>query len=165
MAESTVCKTNRDGTITIADLGGTNSYTIAFETGDFNADTPGPEILLFLDRGEIGATPCVRKGDEAISTGGFSCYLRDVTDAATETALDFIHQSGFVGASWVSTLGATAEVETVSVTVTINGTVHGDGADHTVVYNHCRLKGGFAEGQPNLITFTWGSYELYPTVT
>ena len=165
MAESTVCKTNRDGTITIADLAGTNSYTIAFEAGDFTADTPGAEILLFLDRGEIGATPCVRKGDEATQSGGFTAYMRDVTDAATETAMDFIHQTGFVGASWVSTLGATAEVETVSVLVTIAGTVHGDGADHTVLYNHCRLKGSWNEAQPNIISFTWTSYELYPTVT
>ena len=165
MAESTVCKVLRDGTITIADSGGTNSYTIAFEAGDFTATTPGPAINVFLDRNQLTATPCVRKGAEAGSSGSFTCYFRDVTDAATETALDFINEKGFVSSDWVSTLGATAEVLLVSITITVEGSDHGDGADHTIVYNHCKLTGSWGEGDPNTISFTWQSYELYPTVT
>jgi hypothetical protein len=162
MAESTVCKVIRDGTITIADLAGTNSYTIAFETGDFTAATPGRTVNVFLDRNQLTTTPCVRYGDEAGSSGSFTCYLRDATDAATETALDFINQSGFVGSTWVSTLGATAEVLTVSIAIAI---ADPDVADHTITYNHCNITGSFAEGDPSSITINWQSYELYPTVT
>ena len=165
MAESTVCKVIRDGTISIADNAGVNAYTIAFEAGDFTASTPGPAVNVFLDRNQLGASPAVRYGSEAGSSGSFTCYLRDVTDAATETALDFIHESGFVGASWVSTLGANSEVLLVSITITVEGTNHGDPADHTIVYNHCRLTGSWSEGDPGTVSFTWQSFELYPTVT
>lgn len=162
MAESNVCKVIRDGTITIADLAGVNSYEIAFETGDFTATTPGRTVNVFLDRNQLGANPCVRYGDEAGSSGSFTCYLRDVTDAATETALDFIHQKGFVDSTWVSTLGATAEVLLVSITIAIDDP---DVASHTIVYNHCYLTGSWNEGDSSVISFTWQSYELYPTVT
>ena len=166
MPESTVCKVIRDGTITIADNGGVHSYVIAFGKGEFTASTPGPTVNVFLDRNQLGANPCVRYGEEAGSSGGFTCYLRDVTDAATETALDFIHgPSGFVGTDWVSTKGADAEVMLVSITITGAGAIHGDGADHTIVYNHCHLQGSWAEGDPDSITFSWQSFELYPTVT
>jgi len=165
MPESTICKTKRDGTLTIRDLASTNTYEVAFEAGDLNAAIPGPTINVFLDRGVLGTTPCVRKGDDQVQTGTFTATLRDVTDASVATLLDILTESGFYASTWVSTLGANAEVKLVSLEFKIAGLTHGDAADHTIVFNHARLTGSIAEGDFTTISVAWTAYELYPTVT
>ena len=49
MAESTIIKTKRDGTLTFSDLADGNSYTISYEAGDLSVDIPGRVINAFLD--------------------------------------------------------------------------------------------------------------------
>ena len=87
MAESTIVKTKRDGTITIED--GTTptalSYTVAFEAGDLSLTIPGRTVNLFLDRGELTNPPQIRYGDDQVPTGTFTAQLRDVSDGTDET--------------------------------------------------------------------------------
>ncbi len=165
MAESTIVKTKRDGTILITDLGAVNAYTIAFEAGDISITVPGRTVNLFLDRGVMADPPAIRYGDDQPMTGTFTAQLRDTTDAAVETLLDIINQTGFVGASWVSTGGANAEVLTVDLTWTIEGSALGDPADHTIQCKHCYITGSVADGDPATISVSFTSYDLYPTVT
>lgn len=164
MAESTIVKTKRDGTIKFSDLGASNEYTVAYEAGDLSIDIPGPTVTNSLDRGIMGATPSLRYGDDQPMTGSFTAQLRDISDATDETLFELIAKSGAV-AGWTSTLGANAEVAAVTLTFTIEGTDHGDAADHVVVCNHCVVTGGISEGDPSTISISFTSYDLYPTCT
>ena len=67
MAELTVPRVVKDGVITFADSGGTNTYEVAYEASDFGADTPGEVVTLFEDRNCITTTPTLRM-DEAEET-------------------------------------------------------------------------------------------------
>jgi len=51
------------------------------------------------------------------------------------------------------------------LTFTIEGTDHGDAADHTIACNHCVITGGISEGDPDTISISFTSYDLYPTCT
>lgn len=165
MAISTIVKTKRDGTITITD-GGANTFTVAYEAGDLNISIPGAAANNFLDRGQITATPSVRYGDDQPVTGSFTAYLRDLSDAAYETLTEIICQTGHVGTTWVSTLGASAEVFTCKITWTIEGSDHGGGeTDHVCVLNHCYVTGSLAEGDPNTVSLDFTSFSVYPTLT
>lgn len=164
MAESTIVKTKRDGTIKFSDLGASNEYTVAYEAGDLTIDIPGPTVTNSLDRGIMGATPSLRYGDDQPMTGSFTAQLRDISDATDQTLFELIAKSGAIG-GWTSTLGANAEVAAVTLTFTIEGTDHGDAADHTVVCNHCVVTGGISEGDPSTISISFTSYDLYPTCT
>ena len=164
MAESTIVKTKRDGTISFADLGASNTYTVAYEAGDLTIDIPGPTVTNSLDRGIMGATPSLRYGDDQPMTGSFTAQLRDISDATDQTLFELIAKSGAIG-GWTSTLGANAEVAAVTLTFQIEGTDHGDAADHTIVCNHCVVTGGISEGDPSTISISFTSYDLYPTCT
>jgi len=165
MAESTIVKTKRDGTLTFSDNGAASSYIVAFEAGDLSITVAGRTVSLYLDRGVMSDPPAIRYGDDQPMSGSFTCQLRDATDAATETILDILTQGGHVASTWVSTGGANAEVFTVDLTWTIEGTDHGDAADHTIVLKHCYVTGSVADGDPGTVSVTFTSYDLYPTVT
>ena len=119
MPESTTIRTKRDGQIAILDNGGSNTYTVAYEPGDFKFDVPGEGVGMYLDRGVIGATPSLRYTDQQAMSLGFSAYLRDIGDSAGSptyaTLPDICHPyaSGYVDTTWVSTMGANGEVFTV----------------------------------------------------
>jgi hypothetical protein len=161
MAESTIVKTKRDGTITIKDQSGANSLIMAYEEGNFTLNIPGPAVQLFLDRGEIGSTPSIRFGDEAPMSGSFSGYLRDVYDATYATLFGILTDQPPAG--WTPTMGATSEVKTWQVVYTIEGTNHGDSADHTITMNHCRLTGSLTEGYPINLACNFTAYDVFPT--
>lgn len=164
MAEETGVRVRKDGTITFADNGGVNTYVVAYEEGNFSAETPGKIITEFKDRGCHADPPSLRKTEEGSSTIGFSAYFRDVTDAAVEVAPDFIYNAGFVASTWVSTLGAGADVTTFSITYAA-AAVDG-GAIQTLVFDHCYITGGsFSEGDPSTTTFSFTSAETFPTTT
>lgn len=165
MAESTIIKTKRDGVITIADNAGVNTYQVAFEAGDLSISIPGRTISLFLDRGVITNPPSIRFGDDQPMTGSFTANLRDLTDAAADTLVDLLTGPSGNVASWVSTMGANGEVFTVDITWAIEGTDHGDAADHTIKLLNCYLTGTVADGDPATVSIDFTSYDLYPTVT
>jgi hypothetical protein len=161
MAVSTVVKTNRDGTLTVKDGTGTPlELVIAFESGDLSFTVPGPTVNAHLDRGELGATPSLRYGDDQPCTGSFSAHLRHPTDATDEVLMDLITQSGQIGTNWVSTLGATAEVQAYTFVFDI---AHAS-ETYSVTFNHVVFTGTVSEGNPSTIQINWTAYDLYPTV-
>lgn len=167
MAESTIVKTKRDGTIILADnsgFGGANIYTVSAEPGDFAITFGGRAARNnFLDRGRLVSS--VRYGDDAPLTGSFSAYWRDATDAGAATLFDVLHWTGYVASNWVGTLGVNGEVKCVDVRLSIEGSDHGDGADHSITVTDCSLDGGFAEGDPNTISVNWQSHtDVAPTL-
>lgn len=164
MAESTIVKTKRDGTLTIYDNGRSNSYTVSFEAGDFSLSIPGRQANVFPDRGVFGATPSVRWGDDQPMTGSFTAYLRDGNDAAVAALINILTETGWWASNAVSTLGTNAEVKTWELLYTFEGTDHGDAADHTIAVDHCALTGSVTEGDPSVLSISFTAFQLYPTV-
>lgn len=164
MPYSTIVKTKRDGTLTLLDNGGANSLTVAYESGDFSLNIPQEAVNAFLDRGSLGSPPSLRHGDDQPMTGTFTAYLRDLSDAAYATLEEILMQSGFVGSNWVSTMGANGEVFTLTLRWTVEGTNHGDAADHTIELPYCHITGALAEGDPNTISISFTSYAVRPTI-
>ncbi len=166
MAESTIIKTKRDGTLTFKDNGAVNTYTVAYEAGDLSFDVPAATVNNFLDRGRFPAgNPSIRYGDDQPITGSFTANLRDISDATDVTLAEIFLQSGQVGSTWVSTMGPNGEVFTMDLEWTVAGLVHGDTADHTCTFTHCYVTGSIAEGDPDVITINFVSFSEYPTVT
>ena len=165
MTISLVCKTLRDGTIVFEDNAAGNTLTVAYEVGDLTIDVPQETIVNSLDRGEIGATPCLRHGDDQPMTFSFTARLRDLSDAAYATIEEIVMLSGDVGANWVSTMGtATGAVFTLTLRWTVAGLAHGDAADHEITLPFCVVRGGFTEGAENVVNITGTSYAVRPTI-
>jgi len=167
MAQSNVVRTKRDVQLALLDSGGTNRLTLDLEPGDFNFAAPEVAIINNLDRGEIGATPSLRKGDEAPITGGFSAYFRDPGDTAGTktyaTLLDAIIRftAGYVDTTWVSTLGNQSDVDTWTIQYTINGSAFGE-SDKTLSFPYAVLRlGSFQEGDTTTVNATFTSYAQY----
>lgn len=171
MPEQTIVKTKRDGIITIKD--GTSvtplSYVVAYEPGDFNYTVPGYSAQAFLDRGAFGATPSLRRTDDQAMTLGFSAYVRDLGDTVGSPAYATLpdiceRRSGdYVATTWKSTLGASADVFTVTVQLTISGAALGE-ADKTLSFPFVVLRGAFAEGDPDTYTVSGTSYAIEPSL-
>lgn len=166
MAESTVVRTKRDGIITLTD--GTRTYVVAYEPGNFQVDIPDTAINLFLDRGVIGTTPSIRKGDESPMTGSFSAYLRDIFDSAGSpsytTLLDLcvIFSGEYAASNWTSTIGSASDVTTWTLQWTVDGTAFGE-SDKTLTFAFVKLTAKVSEGDPNMIEVSWTSYQKHPT--
>jgi len=165
MAISTIVKTKRDGTLTLADSGAAHSLTVAYEGGDFSLTVPGPTILSVLDRGAFTSPPTLRKGDDQPCTWTFTAYLRDLSDAAYATLEQILCNAGYFASDWISRGGANADVKTVLCTWTIEGIAHGDSAAHTCVLDYSFITGSLAEGDPATVSVSGTSYVLYPTLT
>jgi hypothetical protein len=163
MAESNIVKVKRDGTISLLD--GTSpsplSYVISAEPGDFNISVPAEVKNDFLDRGRLVGS--VRYGDDQAVTGSFSVYYRGglSVDGAAAALLDILNGTAFSYAAspWISTLGASAEVKTVDLVFTVEGTDFGDAADHVCTIEDCSIESySIAEGDPNTISITFRSH-------
>ena len=169
MAESTVIRTKRDGVITISDSGGSHSYIVAYEPGDFSFDVPLEGSTLILDRGSIGTTPSLRKADDQPVTFGFSAYWRDLSDVAGSPAYATLADicirfaSDYVTSNWTSTLGTASDQFTVTVTLAIEGSDFG-GADQTLTFAYSVIRASAAEGDPNTITVSGTCNQLRPTI-
>jgi hypothetical protein len=165
MPISTIVKNKRDGTLTLLDSGGSNSVVVAYEVGDLSITIPGPTIESYLDRGSFASTPSLRLGDDQPMTFTFSAYMRDVSDASYITLESILCSSGVFSSTWVSTLGSSADVKTVTTRWDIEGTNHGDSADHRIEMNYCFVNGSIGEGGPNTVNVAGTAFDLYPTVT
>jgi len=161
MAESTIVKTKRDGTIKFKDNAGVNVYTVAYEAGDLSVSIPGPTVISPLDRGEFGDPPSLRYSDDAAITGSFTAYLRDLTDDGYSTLEEIILQSGDVGNNWVSTLGSDAEV----FALTLEWTIADPDGDHVMTLPYCVVTGSLSEGDPNQVSISFTSYANFPSVS
>ena len=162
MPESNIVKVKRDGSIALLD--GTSpsprSYVVSAEPGDMNIAVPGTTKNNFLDRGRLVGS--VRYGDDQAVTGSFSVYFRGglSTDGASAALLDILNGTAFSYATnpWISTLGTNAEVKTMDLVFTVEGTDHGDAADHICTIPDCSLDFSLAEGDPNTISINFQSH-------
>jgi hypothetical protein len=149
MAQSTVIKNFRDGSLLFADNTGTPlTLAIQYEAGDFSIDNLNEglvETTAYLDRGEFAT---LRKTNRVFPSFSFTAHMTDISDATDKLLYDLARKTGGF-ASAVSTLGANADAMTYKLTFTVEGTNFGDSADHTMVLNDCRITLSFSEGDPN----------------
>ena len=169
MAESLILRTLRDTQIQLADSGAAHSYVITKEPGDMQYSVPDYTIVTALDRGDIGAIPDLRKGDEQPMSGSFSAYLRDLGDTANSyaSALEIAHRyvGRFVESNWVSTMGTSSDVFTITINVTIDGSFCGE-ADKTVSFPYSVFRAPtVADGAPSKVSFSFISHAVRPTLS
>jgi hypothetical protein len=149
MAQSTVIKNFRDGTLVFADnTGAPLTLPIVYEAGDFSIDNLNEglvETTAYLDRGEFAT---LRKTNRVFPSFSFTAHMTDISDATDKLLYDLARKTGAF-ASAVSTLGANADAMTYKLTFTVEGTNFGDAADHTMILNDCRITLSFSEGDPN----------------
>ena len=137
-------KVPRDGQIIISDGTGTpNTFTVSYEDGDFSFSDDKTERIVMRDRGSIVG---LRKGDDAVASFSFSCYLTEWTDGSTSLITDIIEKTGSA-AAWISTGGTGYEQYLLDVQLKIEGTDHGDGSDETLTLTKCFLNWDFAEAK------------------
>ena len=162
MPESNIVKVKRDGSIALLD--GTSpspqSYVVSAEPGDMNIAVPAETKNDFLDRGRLVGS--VRYGDDQAVTGSFTVYFRGglSTDGASAALIDILNGTAFTYATnpWASTLGANAEVQTVDLVFTVEGTIHGDASDHVCTVPDCSLEYSLVEGDPNTTSINFRSH-------
>ena len=160
MPISSVVKNFRDGTITVAD-NGINTLTIQYEAGDLSlsgVNQGNYEHTKYLDRGDLGS---IRKTNRSFPTGSFSCHMTEFSDASNTNIWDLVNRTGAFSAA-VSTLGANADLYTLKITLSVEGTNFGDSSDHTLEMDDCRCTIDFAEGDPNSFTL---NFEVLGTIT
>tara|TARA_R110000824_G_C14925829_1_gene648184 strand:+ start:193 stop:702 length:510 start_codon:yes stop_codon:yes gene_type:complete len=163
MPHATTTKNFRDGTLLIEDGTGTpNAFTVIYEAGDFSISglvQGQKESTVYLDRGDLGS---IRHTNQTFPSGSFSMHMVDLSDGSYATAIDLMLQTGkFVaggGTPGVSTLGANSEVYTVKLTLTIEGSDHGDDSDHTIVLDDALCSIDASEGDPNSISVSFTCY-------
>lgn len=163
MPLSSVVKNFRDGTIRVFDGTAVTplDVTVEYESGNWTVGGLKKslnETVTYLDRGELGS---VRYTSRTFPTGSFSLHMTELSDATNEVLLDLVRRTGAFSAA-VSTLGASAEVYTLNMSLTVEGTNYGDASDHSLTLTNCELSADLAEGDPNTITI---NYTCYGTIT
>ena len=159
MAYSTAPKTLRDGKITLIDGTGTPvTLEVAYEDGTLSYDKPNDQSsLVVFDRGSLSA---VRKDQDQFITFTFSANMRQFTDAAAGSIIDFITKSNAYSAN-TSTGSGTPYIEQycIDVQFDVEGTDHGDAKDHQATFAKCVADSySFAEGGPNSFTLSFTCY-------
>jgi hypothetical protein len=148
MASSTVVKNFSDGSITIKDGTGTPiSLSLRFDNGDFSISglkKTLKETTAYQHRGVLSS---VRHTTRTFPTFSFTGSVSELTSASANNLADAVLRNGAF-ASAVSTLGSSADVYTLDVTFTIEGTNFGDSADATFTLEDCELSLDFSDGDP-----------------
>jgi hypothetical protein len=162
MAASTVIKNLNDGTITLSDgTGSPVTLVVPFSTGDLSVSGLAEqqnEVAKYETRGTFHSA---RHTVRSYPSGSFSFQMADYSDATSTTAYDFIRKTNSYSAN-VSTLGANADVYSIDIILTVEGTDHGDASDHTLTLTNCACTMDISEGDPNTGTI---NFECLGTVT
>ena len=161
MAESDVVKTRRDATIRFFDATAVTplDYTFTVEEGSYQYTPGSPDRIVVRDRHAIAG---LRKGADPIGQISFSIHFREFTNAVADgTAIDFLEARGAYAAR-VSTASAAYEFNLFDVEYTVEGTDHGDAADHVQTVTRCFGDWDFAEGDLDIVNVT---VEVYGTHT
>ena len=162
MAASTVIKNLNDGTITVADgTGSPVTLAVPFSTGDLAISSLSEtqnEVAKYETRGTFNTA---RHTTRTYPSGSFSFQIADYADGTDGTLIDFVRKANSYSAN-VSTLGTNADVYAIDITLTVDGTSHGDSANHTMVMTNCVCTMDLSEGDPNTGTI---SFEVLGTVT
>lgn len=164
MAASTVIKHLYDGQIDLED-GATPTpatLTAPFTVGDLSLtglQETQNNVVAYETRGTLNS---VRHSSRTYPSVSFSLHLADLSDGTDNTVVDFLLKQASYSSN-VSTLGSNAEVYGIKVTLTIEGTDHGDSADHTIVMDDfVPTSVDIAEGEPNTVSV---SGTVYGTIT
>ena len=88
-----------------------------------------------------------------------TAHIADYSDGTDATAIDFFLKSGSF-ASNASVFGANAEVYGLDLILTIEGTDHGDDADHVISMLNFVGTIGIAEGEPNTLSVSGTLYDM-----
>jgi hypothetical protein len=152
MAESLIAKNRRDGTLQI--INGTRTYTVSLEQGDFavsGANEGNYETTPIEDRGEYSHE---RRTTRKYPTFTFTAYMRDLIDATDVTLVGMCLKLGASASDASIVTGS--EVYLVNMKWTVDGTTHGDAANHTATYSVCRIDTcDFAEAEDkNTVTIS-----------
>ena len=160
MAVSTVPKVRRDGTITLTDSGASNTYTVAYEDGDFSFSRTKAARIVVRDRGVIVG---VRNGDAPVMSLSFTVHLREFTNSTADVLIDVLEETG-AAASWTSVSSGAFEPYMLDCKLTIEGTDHSDQADATITLSKCLFEWDVSEGDPDKVSVKAEVYGGY-TVT
>jgi hypothetical protein len=160
MAESTVPKVRRDGKITILDgtTPAANEYEIAYEDGDLSLSRDKNARIVIRDRGTIVG---VRDGDQPVLSIGFTVHMREFTNGGALTLIDVLEKTGNAN-GWASVSSGAFEPYMLKCKIEVEGTNHGDGADHTMTADKVIFTWDFSEGDPNKISVKG---EIYGALT
>ena len=154
---SSIVKVIRDGTTTLKDSGGTNTFTVDYEDGDTGfAIGPGDidEVLVIYHRNVIRGSRKAKQNPIEIS---FTVALESFTNsksAASNPAslLDVI--SGTGGASSWTKVSSAHEHFNLDMVFKVEGTDHNDGADHEVTFAQCVFKYSISDGDPMKVSIS-----------
>lgn len=163
MALSTTVKVKRDGSVKLEDGAGIAVYA-TYTDGDFSASNFGAtdDRVVIRSRGDIVG---LRRGDSTVGSLSMNLHFREFTNTGADSILDFIrgkqaHGGGLIDLT--STGGTGFEQFLCTVTLTVEGTDHGENADGTAVFAKVLFTADFSEGDPNSISL---SGEVYGGVT
>ena len=158
MPASTVVKTFTDATVNVKDgTGPPIEMTVSLENGDFSLSglmSGQKETSVYLDRGAFAS---IRHTNQTFPTISLSAHMAYLTDNTNGSLLDVVRKTGEFSSA-VSTLGANAEVMAYLVELVIEGTDHGDSADHTITLDDVVLSVDFSEGDPNSFSLSGTVY-------
>lgn len=158
MADSSVVKNLNNGSIAVEDgTGSPITVTVKFDNGDFSISglkKKLQETVAYQSRGVLNS---VRHTALTFPTFSFTCQMSEFTSATATNIADAILQNGAFAAG-VSTLGTNADVYTLKVTITEEGTDFGDSADHTFALDDCELSIDYSEGDPNTFSISGTCY-------
>lgn len=164
MALSTVVKNFRDGSLVIKDATAVTplDVTVTYENGDFSLQglSEGQkEVTAYQSRGALSS---LRYTNQTFPTLSFTAQMTEFSDATNENMLDMVLKQNAFSAAVSTYSTATDAVFTLNLAFTVEGSDHGDSADHSVTLDDVRCTIDFAEGDPN--TFTING-TVYGTIT
>lgn len=152
MAATGIAKTKCDGTIVINDGTAVTplTYTVVIEPGNFTFTKPRFTYVDIPDRCAIVGS---RKSTKEPGSLSFSVTFTAFTGSSEQHLIDMIDGTGSYAAA-ISTDAGEFEGNVREVVFTVEGTDHGDNADHVATFPKVRLEWDFAEGEPNTINVT-----------
>jgi hypothetical protein len=137
MAESTTVKNAKDGTLAV--INGTRTYTVALEQGNFSATGQNEGNYDTTNVQDRGVSSHRRKTNQRPVPFTFTAWLRDLTDATDVTLVGMLLRKGASVADLPISGLSTTEVYEVDIRWTIDGTTHGDAANHVMLLEDCRI--------------------------
>ena len=158
MPNSTVVKNMADGTIVLKDGTGTPiTVTIKFDNADFSIDGLKAKLRETTAYQHRGVLSSVRHTTRTFPTGTLTCSMSEFTSATATSVSDAILKNGAFAAA-VSTLGTNADVYTLDILVTEEGTTFGDATDHSFTLEDCECSLAYSEGDPNTFSISFTCY-------
>lgn len=156
MPASSEVKNLNDGVILIEDGTGTPLvFTVMVGAGDFAYSAIKTRLsatTAYQSRGVLCSVRHTEREFPTISFSGlFVNYDGNTKTSSTGSIHEVVMKDGTVWNAAVSTLGTNADVYTVDVTLTIEGTDFGDSGDHIVKWHDVELTIEGGEGDPT----TW----------